>query len=450
MVALLCFQFLLGCADSDSDYSPKSSVVYISENKIEENFVYEKSVEEELFSESFIIENFVVEEGIYECVVDEVVIAEGYYFEVTIGENSIEEIRSQLPEEIEDYDIDWTAVIAKFAVGTTVIVATGVVGAYVPSTYFVVASPIEVGAEAVLGGAISAALEVGKQEFKAGGDLPEEGIKKYAIEGFADGYMWGAITSVIRIKSKNLERTAKLIDELGNVLEILKDGTVKDAAGKVLGKAYWSENGIYLVKEGTKKATIELFDNAGKKIVNPTAEQLALCAESRLPKNALLALGEQVCRTDSEGMIYRIDNELVKNTTYKIDNVLYRTDDMGRIVEVSFDNLELKEAGRSRKVIADFINDIGKGNELPGDQRGHIIGDRFNGDNTLANMVPMSAEANQGEYKAIEDIWAEAISNNRNVSGDITFSYTNDSFRPDYFDVVYDIGDGLVTKNIVN
>ena len=454
LICILLVQVLSGCKSKKQGTVLQQNGILITENKIEEQYIYEQKMDEEYFSEDYIAENVSFENGIYEYIIDSIVVGECRCFEITIGEHTEEEILEQLPEEIEDYEINWPAVIGKFAVGTTIIVATGVVGYYCPSTYYVVATPVEVGIDALIGGAIAAALEVGINELKTGGQLPEAGIKKYSIEGFADGFMWGAITSVLRVTSKNIARPHSLTTETGEVCKIALNGAVKDSAGKALGNAYYAKDGIYVLKEAGKKNVVELFDLSGKQVVNGTVEQLAALAENRLPSNATLCLGEeaaaQVCKTDADGVIYCINNELQKNITYKLGNAIYKTDSAGRIAEVVFDKLELKDPGRGRRVIANTINEIGKGFELAKDQRGHIIGDRFNGDNTLANMVPMSPEANQGQYKAIEDIWEEALKNGKNVSGTIKFSYTKNSFRPDQFKVVYDIGQGPVTNIVIN
>lgn len=454
LTCVIGVQCITGCGSNGDDSAPKSSRVLITEDKIEESFIYEQNVDEEYYTESFLAENLIFEDNTYECVVDENIISEGYYFEMTVTENVIEDVRKQLPEELEDYDIDWPAVIAKFSVGTIIIIATGVVYSHFPSTYYVIASPVEVGRDAVIGGAIAASINVGTQEIKAGGNLPEEAIKKYAVEGFADGYMWGAITSVLRCVSKNIKRPSSLVSETGDKLKIAWSGAVLDATGNVVGKAYYAKDGIYILKEAVGVTAVEIFDMAGKQVVDATAEQLAAIAAKRLPVNAVLSLGDgaarQICRTDAEGVIYSINGELLKNTTYRLGNAVYKTDTLGRIAKVTFDSLELKDSSRARRIIANSINEIGKGYEVAGDQRGHIIADRFNGNNTLANMVAMSAEANQGQYAAIEDIWADALEKGQNVSGSITFSYTEQSFRPDNFKVVYDIGEGLVTKIIVN
>lgn len=453
LVIAIFVNTLVGCGTTSNDIPDNSSNILITETKYEESFIAEDRFDEKYIDEEFIRQNIIYEDGIYEYKVDEIVIGEAYCFELTVGDMTNEQIQAMLPSELEDYDINWPAVIGKFAVGTTIIIAVGVVGYFCPSTYYVMATPVEVGTEALIGGAMGAALEAGIHYVKTG-DASEEALKKYAIEGFADGYMWAAITSVLRISAKNFKRPSKLVSESGEILKIAANGSVKNAAGKILGKAYYSKEGIYILEETAEAAVVTLFDSAGNQIVNASVEQLTKAAAGRLPANTLLQVGEgataQICKTDAEGLIFCIDGKLLSNVTYKIGNAIYKTDSLGRIVEVSFDNLQLKDPQRKRRLITNTINEIGKGFEKADDQRGHIIADRFDGDNTLANMVPMSPNANQIEYAAIEDTWAEAITNGKNVSGTITFNYSGDSFRPESFNVLYDIGKGTVEKLISN
>ena len=100
------------------------------------------------------------------------------------------------------------------------------------------------------------------------------------------------------------------------------------------------------------------------------------------------------------GIVYRINDELVPNITYKLGTVVYQTDDYGRIVKVTFDELTLKDADRPRKVIQNTLSEIGRGYEKVNDDRGHIIADRFNGNNSLANIVSMDSDLNRGEVQS--------------------------------------------------
>lgn len=380
-------------------------------------------------------------------------ISEAYIIEVTISEDVEEEIIAQLPDDFSEYEIDWAAVIGKFAVGTTIIIATGIVQHYLHSTYFLFASPIKVTRDALIGGSMEAAIRVALEADKAGNNA-EAAIKKYAIEGFADGYMWGAVTSVLSVMQKNFKLPKSLAMSSGKAGKIALDGTVLDEAGNELGKAYIGKEGIYVLKETATSTKIELFDVAGKQVVNATAEQMAQIAKGTLPPNSIFRLGTsdtaKICRTDAAGIVYRINDELVPNITYKLGTVVYQTDDYGRIVKVTFDELTLKDADRPRKVIQNTLSEIGRGYEKVNDDRGHIIADRFNGNNSLANIVSMDSDLNRGEYKAMEDIWAESIKLGKNVSGTIELKYSGKSYRPDVLDVWYDIGEGSIEKVFSN
>jgi len=444
LVFALCLCTVTGCGSNENN---SSGNVLITEQIIEEQFVTEQTVDEMYLAETYIIENMIYEDGIYEYTINENIISEAYIIEVTIGEDSEEEILALLPEGFDEYEIDWGKVIGKFAVGTTIIIATGVVRHYVKSTYFIFASPAKVARDALIGGAIEATLRVAL-EADENGEIAEAAVKKYALEGFADGYMWGAITSVFSVMHQNFKLPKALKWANGEKFKIATNGTVLDDAGNVLGEAFIGKKGIYVVKETAGKTTVELFDLKGKQIVNATAQQLAQIATGKLPANSIFRLGtdasSKLCRTDAAGVVYRINNDLVPNITYKLGSAVYQTDDYGRIVKVTFDKLTLKNEGRLRKTISDSKELIGRGFEQASDDRGHLIADRFDGNNTLANIVSMDSSLNQGEYKAMEDLWAESIEAGKNVSGTIELTYSGNSFRPDTIEVLYDIGKGLV------
>ena len=428
LVFTICIQSLVGCG-SDTD-KRSSSNVYVEESVIKEQTIAESTIDEKYLDETYITENLICEDGIYEYTMDE-----------------------NIPDDFSEYEIDWAAVIGKFAVGTTIIIATGIVQHYLHSTYFLFASPIKVTRDALIGGSMEVAIRVALEADKAGNNA-EAAIKKYAIEGFADGYMWGAVTSVLSVMQKNFKLPKSLAMSSGKAGKIALDGTVLDEAGNELGKAYIGKEGIYVLKETATSTKIELFDVAGKQVVNATAEQMAQIAKGTLPPNSIFRLGTsdtaKICRTDAAGIVYRINDELVPNITYKLGTVVYQTDDYGRIVKVTFDELTLKDADRPRKVIQNTLSEIGRGYEKVNDDRGHIIADRFNGNNSLANIVSMDSDLNRGEYKAMEDIWAESIKLGKNVSGTIELKYSGKSYRPDVLDVWYDIGEGSIEKVFSN
>lgn len=437
---ILSVQCLAGCG---SKKQSESQFTYIPEQTINESFVDAVTITEENITEQLVVENLKYEENTYELTIDESFFTEAYIIEVVVGTNTVEDLRSQLPSDIDNYDIDWPAVIGKFVVGTAIIITVGIVHHYAKgATYYFFATPAGVAKDAFVGGAMFAALNTVRN--CKNGELPKAALKKYIIEGFADGYMWGAICSVGRTLLKNLKlpTTLKFLD--GTKAKIKIDGSVVNAAGEVIGNAYYSAKGIFIK---TASGDIPyLFSTSGKQLAEIGVGLLADMAKGRLPANTLFQLGledsAQTVMTDAAGTVFRVNGELLPNITYKLGQYTYQTDALSRIVKVTFEDLTMKNR-TGRLPILNTLQEIGRGFQRAGDDRGHLIADRFDGNNTLANIVAMDDELNKGAYKAMEDLWAEAIGNGQQVSGTIELFYSGSSFRPNSFDVAYTIGEEL-------
>lgn len=422
------------------------SLIIIEDGKLEEWFIEESKHLEDRMTQKYIMENMIYEDEIYEFKLSEYIIAQAYIVETTVDVDTTTELVGILPRQIDDYDIDWPTVIGKFAVGTAIIITVGIVRHLTKggSTFFLMATPEKVARDAFVGGAIGAALSVVIHDMQNGNTI-ERGALKYAIEGFADGFMWGAISSVLKIGAQNFKRLRAFRLATGDTLKINLDGTVFDKAGKILGKAYYDNQRLWHFVDEIAQTT-RVFDFAGKELIS--------LAGTSLPANTMLRLGAdaayKLCYTDAAGVIYRIDDKMLPNIVYRLGNNIYRTDTKGRIIEVAFEKLSLKPAGRGRLMIVDSMKTIGGGNARSTDQKGHLVADWFNGDNTMANIVPMTPKVNQGAVKSIETTWASALSDGKNVSGSIAISYNGSSFRPTSFTYSYDIGDGIVEQLIQN
>lgn len=447
IAVILCFCLLLQCIPA---IGISEGFVIYQENKIEEQLFSESLVNEEMITQEFILEHMTYEDELYEVRINEEIIVQAYTIELTVDVNTQTSMANMIPPQLDDYEIDWPSVIAKFAIGTAIIIVVGVVH-YVTqgtSTFFIMATPGKVIKNAIVGGAIEAAVQVSINEIRQGG-ISSGAATKYAVEGFADGYMWGAIRSVLPVASKNIKRLKAFREATGKALRIKIDGTVIDTAGNIVGKAFYGKNQWYLLDAASKSTRI--FDAAGKEILD--FARVELPAPNVLPANSTFSLGAQgalkVCYTDSSGIVYRIGDELLPNITYKIGETIYRTDARGRIVEVIFDQLSRK-GPRGRFPIVDSMSVIGKGYALPGDDKGHLIADMFDGNNTMANIVPMSQTVNRGTVKSIEMAWAQTLDTGGSVSGTINIAYESTSFRPSEFTYKYDIGNGLTEIFITN
>ena len=80
-----------------------------------------------------------------------------------------------------------------------------------------------------------------------------------------------------------------------------------------------------------------------------------------------------------------------------------------------------------RLPIRDSLEDIGKGDQREGDDRGHLIGDQFDGSNGLENMVPQDAEINRKDFKDFENELAKQVKDGKEVNTKIEPVYEGDS-----------------------
>lgn len=133
-------------------------------------------------------------------------------------------------------------------------------------------------------------------------------------------------------------------------------------------------------------------------------------------------------------------DDLKPNQVYEKNGYLYKTNDSGHPVQ-AYGKLELEKGIRSKQG-----SEIGKLG-LPGDQGGHLIGTRFNGPQDAFNIVPQNAKLNNGEWKRMENEWADSLKEGKEVIVLIEPIKNDDSVRPSAFEVVYQI-DGELFQNI--
>ena len=133
-----------------------------------------------------------------------------------------------------------------------------------------------------------------------------------------------------------------------------------------------------------------------------------------------------------------VDGKLKPNVIYRTGgyDYIYCTDALGRICKAFTINLQLTKRRNRRK-----NNPNTPGKEI-GDHAGHLIGDRFEGSPDIDNEVSQSKLVNLSEYKKIENKWAKALKQGKNVSVSIEVQYEGDSMRPSGFVIEYFI-DGV-------
>lgn len=203
-------------------------------------------------------------------------------------------------------------------------------------------------------------------------------------------------------------------------------------------------------KEYTPQATIfdKVYNNEIVKTQVSRVEAGLLNQGTEILPNTSQTIDGVKYYADDVGRIYRRGDSLVPDSAYEINGYRYETDDLGRIKSASGE-LHLK-THEGRLNIKDSIDDIGKGDELIGDDRGHLIGDQFDGSNGMENMIPQDAEVNEKEYRIFEDSLAKQIKEGHTVNYSVKPTFEAGSARPTGLDVEYSVDGERFFRNFGN
>lgn len=81
---------------------------------------------------------------------------------------------------------------------------------------------------------------------------------------------------------------------------------------------------------------------------------------------------------------------------------------------------------------------------------GHLAGDRFGGSSELDNLVSQSSNVNLSQYKKLENQWANALKDGKQVKTKVDVEYAGDNLRPSGFNIQYEIDGKYFEKSIIN
>lgn len=203
-------------------------------------------------------------------------------------------------------------------------------------------------------------------------------------------------------------------------------------------------------RDTDSKAALESkIDRAHPAADKTGAAPTITASDNHIFKNELLAK-QYDAKIEARAKIEVADNklrfgDLESNTTYERNGYLYETDYQGRVVSVT-GKLDLQKGVRD-PYEQRRVGHLGK----EGDQGGHLIATRFNGSPEGLNLVPQDGNLNNNDWKKMEEEWADAINNGKEVQVKIRVQYPDkQSTRPEKFIVDYEI-DGLpYHKQITN
>ena len=87
---------------------------------------------------------------------------------------------------------------------------------------------------------------------------------------------------------------------------------------------------------------------------------------------------------------------------------------------------------------------------LETDEGGHIIATRFDGPTDAFNLVPQDSNLNRGEWKAMENSWADGLSKGQDVKVMVEPVYGDDKVRPESFEVLSQVDGELTYSSFLN
>ncbi|WP_335782748.1 hypothetical protein [Brachyspira intermedia] len=311
----------------------------IQEYEIQEYQIQEYKIQEYQIKEYEIQEYIIKEINILEKKLNEYIIIEDIDLQYTTSKDFEDSFDNYYSPEALNYDIDWGGVLGKFAVGSGIIICTGVLSiasSAQPQIAFVFAtSSKEALKEALIGAAIGGALNTIIDSIKRNGTIDKQTFKS-AIEGMADGFMWGAVSGATfgAIKAKRILSKNPLLDETGKLLGIPDEtGKLLDASGKVRGKIL--DNGF--IEDNAHKIIGKLDDN----------NQFIRNYKSYIPQNNLISTAKG-----------KIRFKILNNNVYRIGNNEYVgiIDDAGRILKDGRLVGAIDESGKLIPSIAESVS----------------------------------------------------------------------------------------------
>ena len=133
-----------------------------------------------------------------------------------------------------------------------------------------------------------------------------------------------------------------------------------------------------------------------------------------------------------------LNGELKPDHSYKVGDYLYETDSEGRVSRVS-GKLDLNTRDRNTYQQGKSAKEAGIKDGLADDDGGHLIASIFDGAGEQINYAPMNSNLNRGAWKSMENKWAKALEEGKEVTVDIQPIYEAGSKRPSSFEVIYEI-----------
>lgn len=273
-----------------------------------------------------------------------------------------------------------------------------------------------------------------------GNDIDALFVFKYADDG----------TTPLAVKADVAVKNKKMISQsFENIDEIVQKA--KKSKPKVI-KSVEGEAAIKILSNSKNKAILEVIEKLKKNSPmvfskkNLIVEELAdgslevyykgsvpgSFTKMNIKGNKIKSKGGSLSGENSAQNQFL--NNILPNMTYEIDEfVTYKTDNLGRVVEVVADRSKLDRAKITRAG-GDSDTQAAIRNNFPGHDGGHLVDCASGGANEMINQVPMEKQFNRnGAWKQMEQMEIKAVKEGKDVKVTRKVIYEDGTTRPTKF-----------------
>lgn len=273
-----------------------------------------------------------------------------------------------------------------------------------------------------------------------GNDIDASFVFKYADDG----------TTPLAIKADVAVKNKKMISQsFENIDEVVQKA--KKSKPKVI-KSLEGEAAIKALSKGKNKAILDVIEKLEKNYgellskKNLVVEELAdgstniyykgsapgAITKINMKGNKIKATGGSLVGENSAQNQFL--NNVLPNMIYEVDDfVTYKTDNLGRVIEVvadrsKLDRANITRAGRASETQAAVTKNF------PGHDSGHLVDCASGGANEMINQVPMEKQFNRnGAWKKMEQMEIKAVKEGKDVKVTRKVIYEDGTTRPTKF-----------------
>ncbi|WP_198913848.1 DNA/RNA non-specific endonuclease [Tenacibaculum finnmarkense] len=141
-------------------------------------------------------------------------------------------------------------------------------------------------------------------------------------------------------------------------------------------------------------------------------------------------------------------NKLLPNTTYKLGQAIYKTDNLGRVIEVYVARLPKSIVKSSRSKMNQGLTVLEKDGIKGIDDGGHLIANSLGGISEKINYIPQNSTLNRGKWNKLE----QKVLLNRKYIKDYSIKviYEGESMRPKYLKMSFENKGIKESYNFIN